>query len=924
MRNPNKREFSLDIIDAIKYAHNPSINNVFTTQRDLDYYVIQGYVDCSGRPPTNTTVQRNLLVIAAGNGFEYGDIACDRGTNSGNMYAIPKKTGRVIIPVTTEASENYFLAFKEYVFDGTRFNRLDSVIVPMLSNPNEDDLVVGTWCSLLLNTDDETEGTVGVYNSAYDKPPYGKVLAVSGKNVLVHISGILYDTVGDSDASPYLAGKFVFVDGSNSLVLNHTENSSMYPIGYILRQINNTTYEICINQFDTRINPANFYNSVQYEPKGILNPSDISFTVDGTEITVDSLSGKIKYVHKGAYKEMPTPFILNLGVDTGYFLLCINQNDVANLRPTTIYDSEVWLQETIMFGVVYYDGVTATAELFASTSKMLSASRGLLYDCVGSQCRIGNDFVLTFDGLSFAITPGVLIKGDYRYEITSKVTCEIVSTDLLHIQKESSSTLHKEIDSTLCYNPLGSVSKVSTASNKYVPYWVLATNCSLFPIHSVMGQEEYDTLAEAAISTFSEESLPHAPSWVYKILYKVIFLNDIVAGISVAKVIDLRSTTDKRMSHFNLDNYLDDVHPQYAKTTQLVYEKPANQAAATFTSMDDVKNKLFFGYDPIVNATPTMADFASVKCKKVRIVGDTRKLSGLCFTHCPTASTVIPHWSTATGAGSGTMTLSAVDYTLTVVGSISNPDFSDRVAGDKCLITDTSKVLHLMTIASVSGNTITFNELVPTVNGYAANLILLPNVEITEDFELEFSDVHIELAGFYFTGVVFVNSKVSFESCVINNGEDNALLSYSEADVTFIDYETTIVSTLTCGILAITGKYKGAFTVVCATSVVPSWAALFMRGTKIDCDKSRVMNSAKYGIYNETNGTATLYNAYATKCVSYGITAAQCGCNFADRSYTCYCGTGWYASDYGFNRAYEYVSHNNTSNFGSSSGINRY
>lgn len=68
---------------------------------------------------------------------------------------------------------------------------------------------------------------------------------------------------------------------------------------------------------------------------------------------------------------------------------------------------------------------------------------------------------------------------------------------------------------------LGSIVEVS--SNKYVNYYIVATNNLRYPVASLMGQAEYNNASDASAESFSDLQLQGFPSKEFRFLYKVTF-----------------------------------------------------------------------------------------------------------------------------------------------------------------------------------------------------------------------------------------------------------------------------------------------------------------------------------------------------------------------------------------------------------------
>ncbi len=197
--------------------------------------------------------------------------------------------------------------------------------------------------------------------------------------------------------------------------------------------------------------------------------------------------------------------------------------------------------------------------------------------------------------------------------------------------------------------------------------------------------------------------------------------------------------------------------------------KPASQAAATFNTISSARSKLWLNYMPRIEfpvGIYTAADLDLTNIySPITIVGDQRPLAGLSWQHS------IPVYSTATGAGTGNVTLSSDGYTITITCATTNPDLTGWVAGDKVIIINTSGTVAIYTIDSVAGNVITLTTAAPTVNALGASITLIPNRSISE--QLIFAiDNNVTLQGFYFDSIpdhetIINDGKLAVENTVI-------------------------------------------------------------------------------------------------------------------------------------------------------------
>lgn len=229
---------------------------------------------------------------------------------------------------------------------------------------------------------------------------------------------------------------------------------------------------------------------------------------------------------------------------------------------------------------------------------------------------------------------------------------------------------------------------------------------------------------------------------------------------------------------------------------------PLSQIEATYNSISDVKNKIFFEYQPIVELTEnTSLDLANIN--ELTITGDTFPLAG------HTWFFGLSVLSTKTGVGNGIVTLTrTTNKKLTVTCSISNPDFSG-LSGKCFLVANitttpmvdffgnfrdiTSASGYELTVDSVSGNEITFIEDLPnTFDVLGGSLTIIPNLHITNTMIINKEIKKIKFIGLCFDeGIINQNNNVFFENCAFYNTTGNCITNVN-GNITFEEKENTV------------------------------------------------------------------------------------------------------------------------------------
>lgn len=348
-----------------------------------------------------------------------------------------------------------------------------------------------------------------------------------------------------------------------------------------------------------------------------------------------------------------------------------------------------------------------------------------------------------------------------------------------------------------------------------------------------------------------------------------------------------------------------------------------NQSAITYTDIADAKNKVYFGYKPIV--TYTAGTYSALDLTnlydEITLQGDTRGCAGLTFMHCASATTIVPHWSTATGAGVGKVTLSSSGNNITISCATTNPDFGAAGniwgRGDKLWIVNSSKALAEYTIDSVSANTITLTGAAPTINAYGCSVTFVPNRIISANLTI-INAFRAKFRGFHFLGNMFLQGFCGFQGCSFKNSGTNCVNIFNNANVLFSGHENTIIGS-THGLYATGGDINGPITTV--AQLEAGSRGLYFIGTKsANIDYSRAISQTTNGLSVDGCHVSAQYIT-VTKTGSRGIVSNNQGFVNSDNSYVSYCTTtGWYASNYAGGRAYDYVAHNNGTNFDSNLG----
>lgn len=183
--------------------------------------------------------------------------------------------------------------------------------------------------------------------------------------------------------------------------------------------------------------------------------------------------------------------------------------------------------------------------------------------------RYGSGLTGTFLDATFTITAGDIHDEDLEYSITQQTTCNVLYKDGSTTWKWTAAQAEYYYTSggNIYYNN-GTTLTAATA-NKYVAYWIFATNDLTTPIVSIIGQRQDTTIADARLNNRYEDlTFGTLPFLEMKLLYRVICHNDPtpwVETLDMRAVSNISSGTFVSTAHNALTGLTSgDDHTQYA------------------------------------------------------------------------------------------------------------------------------------------------------------------------------------------------------------------------------------------------------------------------------------------------------------------------------------------------------------------------
>lgn len=325
-----------------------------------------------------------------------------------------------------------------------------------------------------------------------------------------------------------------------------------------------------------------------------------------------------------------------------------------------------------------------------------------------------------------------------------------------------------------------------------------------------------------------------------------------------------------------------------------VVVNPATQLEATFTDMANINSHIFTNFIPTLTFSAGAVTLPSISLvyDKIKFVGDERVQSGLSWCHNRTV------YSTVTGAGVGTTSLSSSGNDIVVTCSTTNPDFTGRVNGDIVLILDTSGNLTEKVIDSVSANTITLTTAAPTVNNYGGSITFCPNRVISANLDIA-SQQSVYLQGFWFKDIgiatdnaIYNSGYANINNCVMSN----CICGYqgNMSQNSYIGPETSIVNTnmailldpgcrlIADGVSVLKQSSYGAIIQGCSEYVAnfsyASWGnyGWYAHGGLVNVSDSYAHKMSSTGYHGTRGGVLHCARSSARYCTSYGFWTVLC------------------------------------------------
>ena len=275
------------------------------------------------------------------------------------------------------------------------------------------------------------------------------------------------------------------------------------------------------------------------DPTGFTNRTDSTLSFSDGDYTFTITGTHYIYIHGVKYtKETASIQLTN---STGIHWIYYDNN--GDLAESTDTDGPGF--QFVLIATIYYNtDVSMDKGLLGDERhghKMDFITHGYLHNSVGT--RYVSGLAGTFIDATFDTELGVIYDEDIAHNIGAQTTCDVLykdgSADYKWLENQTK-YYFEDGGSDINYNNGNTLTAMD--SNKYVAYWIFATNSIDRPIVSLMGQRQDTTLASARTNnTYESLTLGTLPFKEMKVLYRVILRND---ATPYEETQDLRSVSN--------------------------------------------------------------------------------------------------------------------------------------------------------------------------------------------------------------------------------------------------------------------------------------------------------------------------------------------------------------------------------------------
>ncbi|HUV81310.1 MAG TPA: hypothetical protein VMW21_02205 [Patescibacteria group bacterium] len=327
-------------------------------------------------------------------------------------------------------------------------------------------------------------------------------------------------------------GTTLYGDGSNLAGIITTETDPIWQASSTLyASLENANVFTTVNTFGNIAIPTLFTNVT--EPTGFVDKTaTLSFATSTYTFTITGNHD----IYINGVKTTKTTASKQIADTTGIHWIYYNAAGTLS-EATTHPGFDVPLIATVYWNTTL-DRVLLGEERHGII--MDGMTHRTLHNTVGVRYESG--LTGTFADSNATITAGIIDDEDLEHSITQQTNFNVIyKNGSANFEWDATSTAYYKLSGTdLLYNNGNATATVTT--NRYVAYWIFATNDPITPIVSLMGQREDTTITNARNNNKYESlTLGILPYQEMKLLYRVILKND---GTPYEETQDLRSISN--------------------------------------------------------------------------------------------------------------------------------------------------------------------------------------------------------------------------------------------------------------------------------------------------------------------------------------------------------------------------------------------
>jgi|GEM_PF-6325233 len=387
-----------------------------------------------------------------------------------------------------------------------------------------------------------------VSGNAYLSPMAQGSILFAGANGLIsqNNANLFWDNtnnrLGIGTSSPY--AKLSVVGGvvAESFHATSTTANSVFDGGVLLTGmtgniISSTNVKTSIQELDTRL--YNQQNQTK-EMTGFPNrtSSTISFN-SSTRVFTIAPTGASFNVYSAGKEYTKTTATAGIPNTAGIYFVYYDKTTLEIATSTTVWSLT---DGTVHIATVYWNGSEGLLGDERHGLTMDGMTHEFLHNTVGT--RFDSGLTGSFDSTSFSMGSGYVYDEDIKTSIAATTTARVLyhSGAGAFTYTAPQAKYFYEVGDIIQYDTGSGIADVT--NNRYVAYWIFATNDPITPIYALMGQSNDTSLTNARNNNKYESLvLSSLPFKEMKVLYRVI-LQRSGTGETYIETQDLRSISN--------------------------------------------------------------------------------------------------------------------------------------------------------------------------------------------------------------------------------------------------------------------------------------------------------------------------------------------------------------------------------------------